>query len=1164
MDGSGCRGSFERAYVHGQVTALSEVVETGGGRSLVLVGSLSRVYVCELDGLERSEERWRDRHSAVVATRDGVLPHGSTVHGIVVRRSSAGQPEMSSEDVCMYHVVAYGGRYVAVLGLEVTLGAGGLVVARLADKAVQSFPKWVLAVDVDRHADGRSLYMAAGMIDNSVEVCRVVRRDEDGLWWIYAQERRYGDRRCMLYSMDIVGFLVDDARVYDVRVAGGTVLFDVVVWRVAVRVEGSDRDVCDRKNAGDDVFGGERSMVCGGGHTGSVHCVCWDAGGNRVASGSDDRTVRVWVAPWVDIRPDQRIGGVTEGPWFVFAHQRRVWSLQFVERPGGGAVYSGLEDGCVTGWDVGTLEDPRAATGNTVGSVPIARWGSGKGVRAVRAFKQRLLTGGADGSVRVWDACGGTRHTTAAVVVLRACFGRCSESDPISTHSVTIGALAEQKRALGTSFESIKVMCLVEGGRTLLAATDKGRLVSVDVATNAQHVVYAAGPSRPLVNIKAYDCDDECVLACCDARGALHLLRSNETGPGGLNERLASHVIDGPVRMIDSFFVSHGTRTVLICLTASGPLVLCEVRKDGLDPVPLCRSPSPFSCRITSIAYMNLETSSESAHTSMSGIQPASTTTLVVMGSAKGGVAAWLLTEAEPGGHGLRVSLVACQAQDHGATPVQTISLQPLQGARVAIETTAMDFCIQRYSLHVAPGSLALNRNNETRIDAIKSICAVHTVRARGPEQDRNYVSGFFAATFLIWDRDLDVKVCEFSSSGWKRPWAFAHVDDQVTFCYTSGVGDIHVFSRHIQRHPPFEIVPGGHVREMNSVVHVTGGPGQGLLVTAGADARLFASQWRRGMLDARCISTQPFGTSTRVLKAIRLTPTSALVVSGGARSIMTAWKAVEDDRNGHYSLEYLSAFANPTVCKWDVLKSQASNDTVDMRVTALALGFSRERVSITQKMDRDSTADVIVAIALSTGEMELRRIPCTHTHRRLHDWPLVAQAPTSYPVISMVFHDSRVWAGTTNGELIAWNPGTGHVDTYPAIHACGVNAMALVPSWNAIVTGGDDQSLSVFCLSSRTQRCTVPNAHASAIKDLCVLGEDRPVLCTIGLDQYLRAWRVTGHDMTLTCIGSALLQVQEPAACCVTGPSTITVVGRGIEQAVLTIKDRRGSGLTM
>jgi len=154
--------------------------------------------------------------------------------------------------------------------------------------------------------------------------------------------------------------------------------------------------------------------------------------------------VRVWVAPWVDLRPDQRIGGVTEGPWFVFANQRRVWSLQFVERPGGGAVYSGLEDGCVTGWDVGTLEDPRAATGNTVGSVPIARWGSGKGVRAVRAFKQRLLTGGADGSVRVWDVCGGTRHTTAAVVVLRACFGRCSESDPISTHSVTIGALAEQ------------------------------------------------------------------------------------------------------------------------------------------------------------------------------------------------------------------------------------------------------------------------------------------------------------------------------------------------------------------------------------------------------------------------------------------------------------------------------------------------------------------------------------------------------------------------------------------------------------------------------------------------------------------------------------------------------------------------------------------------
>ena len=1194
MDEGPRRCSFERTCVHGQVTALSDVVGTVGGRSLVLVGSLSRVYVCEVD--ESEGGRGQDRHSAVVATKDGVLPSGSTVHGIVVRRSSTASSALSSKDV--YHVVAYGNRYVAVMRLEVslrsTLGSVDPVVARLEVKALRSFQKWVLAVDMRDEslmvgeidgADGGdgseggnadqhvALCMAVGMIDNSVEVCRVVSRGKDGLCSIEVLGRRYGERRCMLYSMDIIGFVVDEDQVpgqaYDVRVAGGTVLFDVVVWRFWVRVPANCGDDVGDEGGSAEGFGGEAlvaSTVFCGGHTGSVHCVCWDAGGNRVASGSDDRTVRLWMAPWVDLALGPREeDDTTSSPRVVLEHERRVWSLCFVEWPGGGTVYSGLEDGCVTRWDVGTLEDTRASARSAIGFAPVARWGSGKGVRAIRAFERRLLTGGADGSVRVWDADGGTGRTDATVVALRACFepaawGEPDAGDPASTPPAcgpaTMSALAERKHAMGSSFEAIKVMCLVEDGRTLLVATDKGRLATVDIATHAQRVVYASGRSRPLVSIKAHAAENIGVLACCDARGALHLLLYDGTGRG-LTEGLTSHVIDGPSRMIDSFFVSHGKRIVLVCLSASGPLQLYDVREDRLEPLPLCTMPSPLGCRITALAHMDLVMNRGMAHESSKDIKLAPSTTLVVMGSAKGGVAVWTLTDGDtaPGGqgHGLLVSLVARQAQGHGATPVQTIALHALHGERVAIETTAMDFCIRRYSLHVAPGSFALNRNNEMRVDAVKTICSVRIGRPLGPACDRNILAGFFAATFLVWDRELDVKVCEFPCAGWKRPWAFSHAGDRIIFCYTSGVGDVHVFKRlDIQRRPPFEIVPGGHGREINSVVDVTGGPGQSLIVTAGADTRLFASQWRRGMLDARCISTQPFGTSTRVLKALRLTPTSAVIVSGGARSIMTAWKAVGSDTDGGLSIEYLSAFANPSVSKWDTLKSQASTDTVDMRVISLALRFS-EKTSWIPLTDVDSTPGVLAAIGLSTGEMELRCIPWTHTHRRLHDWPPVAHASTAYPVISMTFADSIVWAGTTNGELIAWHPETGNIETYPAVHASGVNAMAFVPPWNAIVTGGDDQSLSIFCLLARKQRCTVPNAHASAIKDLCILGDDHPILCTIGLDQYLNAWHVSS-DKNLMCLGSTLLQVQEPAACCVSGESTVTVVGRGIEQIELKL----------
>jgi len=1027
------------------------------------------------------------------------MPRGTTVHGLVV-------VELGPNT---YDVVAYGGRYVVVYRMTLSSPIG------FARRAVRAVPKWVLAVDGQRipgeYGGGvSSLLLAVGTIDGAVEVCRV-----DGATGAIrgVGARQVGPRRCLLYSMDLVGFVVEDGGdvVYDVRVAGGTVLFDVLVWRFEVVALGERTGTLSRSSGSSGSFGG---------HTGSVHCVCWDAGGERLASGSDDRTVRVWVAPWAR---GGDAGGDVGGSSGVFRHAARVWSLRFDDAEG--VVYSGCEDGCVRGWGTGNRQ--------------LAQWGSGKGVRVIRVCGRMVLTGGADGSVRVWDADGGMGRTTVMCVEVKA-------------------------------MKAMKAMCLIEGGRRLLVATDDGNLVDMDVDdmddVEDVRVVYASSSHMPLVTVRHIDAGYRTIVACCDARGALHVLWFGKDEP----RRPAARVVDagssaGHRRMIDAFFVPHGKRVVLLCYTADGSIELYDVSEPAVATPPVASCVSPLGCRVTAVGFAEAP-------------QSARSTTFIATGSAKGGVAVWRLADT-----GDRLALLAHHTRGHGETPVQTATVTVTVGATrrvsasssqvVIIETTAADFCIQRYTLDDAAlgysscgvgGSLrsasipptpptpptpstprgTLARNNAVRLDAIKTIC--RTVDG----QSGRYVVGFFATRCIVWDRELDVQVAEFDGAGWRRLWAL-HVDalgETLTYCYTTGVGDVHVFKRQMGRCPPYAVVAGGHGREINSVVDVGG-----TLITAGADARLFAARWREtasrsgsgnegfSTLDARCISTQPFGTSTRVLRALVTSPTTRLVVSGGARSVMTAWRVtLEHHATQGTRIEYLSAFANPAVRARDGLKSSASLDTVDMRVTALALAMQSD--------------GPIAIIGLSTGEVEVRRVPLAHTHRKLHDWELVGDITTAYPVLSLAYVGSTVWAGTTNGDLVAWDLRTGLTETYAAVHMCGVNAMVAMPEIGAIITGGDDQALGVFDIHTRSQRCIVPNAHASAIRDVASIGGR---VCSVGLDQYLRIWDIPETlDETPACRRSTMLQVQEPAACCVSSDTTttaaITVVGRGIERVPL------------
>ncbi|KAK3242223.1 WD repeat-containing protein 6 [Cymbomonas tetramitiformis] len=752
----------KRAYV-GDVTALRllpNTSEQGNPCKLLLAGIGAQLHCYALSTGE-------------LCLAEHVL-EGARVHGINARAQRALTTEESVKS--KYLIAIHGDRIAKVYSLEVVDVAQGS--CRLKQVfALGPFRHWVLDVrllgQAERSEDPGATpqgskdepeldLVAVGLTNNSVQIWNW--RTQCKCFEVESEEHS------LLYSMALSGTAIDD-----LLVAAGTIFQGVVVYGMP------GEEARRRQPDGGALRAPTLHRLLG--HEGSVHRVVWDAAGRRIASCSDDRTVRVWQVHGNDDHVASAPSMIDlEADSVIYGHTARLWDCYLHED----ILLTASEDCTCRVWrlDGTCLASFQGHQGRGV-------WRCEYDVAA-----NILISGGADSSIKLWSLpslpsapedrgciAGGAGASAAAslrgdVEELTLTPPGCEAGlmDSKSEYVRAVALLSTSELAVATNRGLLHYVSIDKGGdvvwQQLWENPKGGPLMCMSVQQDPE---YRCGGNLCGRRASTYS------LLLGDAKGHVAALRLEdvEEGAEAVPRRMRAHdlavwVAHDTRRVLDAFWGERGRLGDWELFTADpvGQLRWWRLPAIGVgsaeeDPSLLGVFGSPFRTRVLSV-HLRRE----------SGLLAAGDASgnLVLFRVPAGSAAApdsAQVHETEP------VAQVRCahggakKARAHGNTAVPVVHVMP--GAHPeagTVRTGGRDGQLHTFEAERCEGedgavSWQLRRSGTQQAGGIVSVqLEQHTASGE------HLIAGFQADDLMVWSCTHQREVLRVNCGGWKRPHA--------------------------------------------------------------------------------------------------------------------------------------------------------------------------------------------------------------------------------------------------------------------------------------------------------------------------------------------------------------------------------------------------------